>query len=299
MSFYVRKVFLLISLCWFVASAIVDAQTWMRGSVAILSVTGEVTVQESGGALQQWHAADPLPQYASGLVQIRTELDDAVFLETSNQIFIYHQGAGSFVIERFEQEIESATTAGKSRMILNFRHGVLMVDNRALSAGSKMIVETPIGRISVNNGWWLMKLSYDEHHQMYYFSIECADGVLYLHALNDISYIISPKQRLSGAGLSSNPSIEASNISDAGHALFNRFAASVADSAPSKLPSDAFRAKMKPIEYVASPVSVNSEVSTTGRSTRPLLIEYAPRPAPVTPFRAVIRPPSDQEADLF
>ena len=126
-----------------------------------------------------------------------------------------------------------------------------------------------------------------------------ADGVLHLNALNDIRYSICSGQRLNGAGLSSNPSIEASEISDAGRQFFDRFAAAVAESAAFELSADDFLAKMVPIKYRARPASEPSERSAARRSTRPLLIEYAPRPAPLIPFRAVIQPPSTHEADLF
>ena len=299
MSIYLRNIRGLIALCWFVVSVTVHAETWMRGSVALLFLTGEVTVQESGEASRQLHAIDPLPQHVSGLLKIQAELGNASFLKTSNQVFMHHIGPGAVAIERFEQAIGPFAGAGKSRMILHFRRGVLVLDTRALSAGSQMIVETPIGRIAANNAWWLIEMSYDEYNQTYYFSIECADGVLHLNALNDMSYSIGSGQRLNGAGLSSNPSIEASEISNAGRQLFDQFATSVAESVAFELSVDVFRAKMVPITSGPRSVSELSELSVEGRSARPLLIEYAPRPTPLIPFRAVIRPPSEHEADLF
>ncbi len=166
MSFQHLKAFFFISACLVAALVTVQAEQWMRGAVVVTSVMGEVILEEVGGESLQLHSADSLPRYVSGLLRVRTQPKDAVFLKTSNRISIYNEGAGFFAIERFEQDIATSMDQGKSRMILNFRQGLLAVDNRALSSDSKMIVETPLGHISVKNGWWLMRITYDERRHI-------------------------------------------------------------------------------------------------------------------------------------
>ena len=154
-----------------------QAEEWVRGAVVVTSVRGDVLVEETGGASLQLHQGDDsLPRVASGLLQVSTQPDNALFLQTSNQISIYNEGAGFFAIERFEQDIGVSMDQGKSRMILNFRQGLLGVDNRTLSENSQMIVETPLGRLSTKHAWWVMTIIYEERSRIYNFSIECADG---------------------------------------------------------------------------------------------------------------------------
>lgn len=280
------------------ACGTVQAEEWMRGSAVVLSVAGEVDLQEVGRESLQLHSQDEMPRYVSGLLKVRTRSQDDIFLMTSNQISIYNKGASFFAIERFEQEVGSSLLQSKSRMILNFSQGSLIVDNRALSANSQMIVETPLGRISVKHGWWLMKIAYDEHSRIYDFSIECADGVLRFIDQRGHTYTLRNGQRLRGAGASSRPSIDVTELSDRGRESFEEFMEMAAETEASDLPEDAFRSEMKPLKHADS-VAVAIEIPADGITKRPLVIEYAPQSAPVTQYRAVIRPPSSHQADLF
>lgn len=271
----------------------------MRGAVAVAAVQGEPRLEEVGGETLQLSSESPLPRHVLGLLKVRTEVGDSAFLKTSNQISIYNEGAGYFAIERFEQEVADSMDAGKSRMIFNFRQGLLVVDNRALSENSQMIVETPLGRMSVKNGWWLMDIAYDERSRIYDFSIECADGVLRFNDLTGDTYTLRNGQRLRGAGASSRPSIEVAEISEKASELFEDFAAMEVAVAELDLSVEVFRAKMKSMQHTISQVNAPAEVSEARGSKRPLVIEYAPQSAPVTPFRAEVRPPSSYQADLF
>jgi hypothetical protein len=287
-----RKVFFILFAALFAAVAMLQAQDWMRGAVVVTSVAGEVMVEEAGGESLQMNPADSLPRAVSGLLQIRTKEKDAVFLKASNQISIYHEGAGFFAIERFEQDVGTSIDQGKSRLIFNFRQGLLMVDNRVLSDDSQMIVETPVGRISVKNGWWLMEIAYDQRSYRYDFSIECADGVLRFTGRNGNTYALRNRQRLRGAGESSHASIEVSEISD-------EFALMEADAVALQLSAEIFLPKMKRLRQVESEVAETYQAPEGSAVKRPLVIEYAPQSAAVTPFRAVIRAPSSVQADLF
>jgi hypothetical protein len=106
-------------------------------------------------------------------------------------------------------------------------------------------------------------------------------------------------QRLRGAGASGRPSIEVGAISEDASELFEDFAAMELSVAELDLSPEAFRAQMKPMQLSRSGADVSASGTATRGSKRPLLIEYAPQSAPVTPFRAVIRPPSSYQADLF
>ena len=299
MSVQHLKVFSLIATCLIAAFASVQAEQWMRGAVVVTSVAGEVILEEVGGESLQLHSAASLPRHVSGLLKVRTQAKDAVFLKTSNRISIYNEGAGFFAIERFEQDVATSLDQGKSRMILNFRQGLLAVDNRALSDDSQMIVETPLGRISVKNGWWFMRIAYDERSHIYDFSIECADGVMRFTDQQGATYTLRNGQRLRGAGASLRPSIEVAEISDDGSELFEEFAGMEADAAVLEFPPEVFLPKMKPLKHARSEVAAPPEASEGGGPKRPLVIEYSPQSAPVTPYRAVIRPPSSYQADLF
>lgn len=276
----------------------VQAEEWVRGSAAVTSVVGEVDLEEVGSESLRLDSTNALPQHIAGLLKVSTQSKDAVFLVTSNQISIYNEGAGYFAIERFEQDVATSMSGGKSRMILNFREGLLVVDNRALSADSQMIVETPLGRISVKNGWWLMKIEYDERSRIYDFLIACADGVLRFNDQRGHTYTLRNGQRLRGAGASSRPSVEIAEISDVSAEIFEEFTVIAAEASALDLTVDSFRAQMIPLKHVGSE-AVATETSAPRSSKRPLMIEYAPQSAPVTPYRAVIQPPSSYQADLF
>jgi hypothetical protein len=299
MSFQPLKALSLITVCLFAVFTTVHAEEWVRGAAAVTSVTGEVILEAVGGESLQLDSADSLPRYVSGLLKVRTQSKDAVFLKTSNRISIYNEGAGFFAIERFEQDVATSTDQGKSRMILNLRQGLLAVDNRALSSDSQMIVETALGRISVKNGWWLMEIVYDERSHLYDFSIECADGVLRFTDRGGDTYTLRNGQRLRGAGASSRPSIEVAGISEDAIEFFEEFAEMAAEATALELPAEAFRAQMQPLKHAGRTDSAPAETATARTTKRPLVIEYAPQSAPVTPFRAVIRPPSSYQADLF
>ena len=299
MSSYSLKIFSVVTACLSSAVAMLQAEEWMRGAAVVTSVMGAVTLQEVGGESLQMHSADALPRPVSGLLKVRTQSKDAVFLKTSNRISIYNEGAGFFAIERFEQDVATSMDQGKSRMILNFRQGLLAVDNRALSEDSQMIVETPLGRISVKDGWWLMKIGYDKRSHIYDFSVECADGVLRFTNHSGETYTLRNGQRLRGAGASARASIEVSEMSDEASEFFEEFVVMEADAVALKLSPEVFLSKMKSLEHAQGEVAAISKAPEGSAAKRPLVIEYAPQSAPVTPFRAVIRPPSSYQADLF
>ena len=300
MSAHFLKVFLVIPACLLAALATAQAEEWMRGAVVVTAAEGDVVLEEVGGEPWGLQPEDSLPHYMSGLLKIDARLKGSVFLRTSNRISIYNEGDGFFAIERFEQDVAKSMDQGKSRMILNFRRGFLVVDNRALSDSSQMIVETPVGRISVKNGWWLMRIAYDDRSHIYDVSIECADGVLRFTDQGGGTYTLRNGQRLRGAGASSRLSIEVAEISDEARESFEEFAMMEVGAEAMELSDEALRSKMKSLAHANGATPAAGETSNaSGTGKRPLLIEYAPQSAPVTPFRAERRPPSGYQADLF
>ena len=288
---------------WVLLNALTQAQAekWARGAVVVTSVRGDVLVEETGGASLQLHQGDDsLPRVVSGLLQVSTQPDNALFLQTSNQISIYNEGVGFFAIERFEQDIGVSMDQGKSRMILNFRQGLLGVDSRTLSENSQMIVETPLGRLSTKRAWWVMTIIYDERSRIYNFSIECADGVVRFNDQRGHTYILRNGQRLSGAGASARASIEVGEMSEDGSELFEDFAKMKEEGEALGLTAETFRPKMKALNYSNQGKGTRAEaVQPINISKPPVLIEYAPQTTSVTPYRAVIRRPSAYEADMF
>ena len=115
MSFYLRKVSIVLFANLLLAVTAIPAQEWVRGAVAVVSVKGEVAFEEIGGETLQMDSADSVPRYLSGFLKVRTQIGDSVFLRTSNQISIYNQGVGELTIERFEQDVEAIVGGGADR----------------------------------------------------------------------------------------------------------------------------------------------------------------------------------------
>jgi hypothetical protein len=282
-----------------VALAPLSAEEWMHGAVAVTSVTGEVLLEEVGGQSTVLHPTDSFPRYLSGLLKLRTQSKAGVFLNASNQMSIYHEGPGFFALERFEQEVAGPVDYGTSRMILNFRQGLLAVDNRELSANSQLIVETPLGRISARDGWWYIKIGYDPGNQMYDFSIQCRDGFLRYTHPSGATYVLRAGQRLFGVGALAHVSIEVAEIADDGSDCYQQFAKMAADASQYELTAEMFRSKMNPLQHFRNTRTVTPNSAGVHTAKRPLLIEYSPQAKPVTPFRAVIISPSTDQADVF
>ena len=57
--------------------------------------------------------------------------------------------------------------------------------------------------------------------------------------------------------------------------------------------------QLQPIEKAVSRLSVAPAVQASDSTRRPIVIEHASEPSPVTPFRGEIAPPSAWQADLF
>jgi hypothetical protein len=299
-------VFPLLLVCVLTLAGVASAADWMTGAVVVELVEGAVVLEEVGADSAELEIVQ-LPQYTSGLLRLRTQADGAVFFRTSNSISVYNEGPGFFAVERFEQEVDArgefdltGEESGQSRMILHMREGLLVVDSRGLGDLSRVIVEVPLGRISVNKGWWMMQISQHERTKAYSFSLACADGVLRFTDRKGAKYTLSAGQRLSGVGSSERPSIAVAEISTEARSAFQRFSDLAATLATEELSAVALRAKMNPMVNVTKKVDpLLGTTRKTPAGKRPLIIEYAPQPPPVSESRGIICPPLADQTDLF
>ncbi len=308
MSLFASRTGLILGGIFFALIGRGHAEQWVRGSVAVTAVSGELQLESLGGQPYEMGSVS-LPYYSMGLLSARVAAEGEIFMEASNHVRMDCQGAGFFAIERFEQEGDftgdwflSDIEAGQSRMIFSLRSGMLAVDSRSLSEASQLIAETPFGRITVGKALWIIGVRRDERKRTYSFDVLCAEGALRLTDKTGASYKILGGQRISGVGTSDQPSIEVAEITDEGRERFDDFSALSERLEALDVSAEALAEQMEPL---LNKVAVESETedrlpnSAGNDGRRPILIEYAPRAAPVTPFRGEARPPSAYEADLF
>ncbi len=262
---------------------------WTNGAIALRCLSGESTLEVVGGEMVRIGPAESF-HYSKGGVRFVSQEGSVVVVATSNDLLMLVESPGFFAIERFEQAV-SAGNLDQSRTILNLREGLLVVDNRLLPASSKLVIETPVGRLAVNASLWFMRLEYDERSRIFDFSIGCADGVVRFIDTNREIYELRAGQRLAGAGSSASLSIEIGEIGEIGHDVFNRFEMFVSEDELGALDTELFREHMKPLSVRRTSVEAVSFSESVKDGLRPILIEYAPRAAPVIPYRGVTKKP--------
>ncbi len=280
------------------------AQTWVRGALYLHAVDGEVKLSELGGESQVLGAAQ-VPVGASGLATCSAAYGSSAFFSTSNRSHIYFEGEGSFAVERLEQiapdpavwKAEPQET-DQSRMIINFRAGTLIVDSRNMVESSQCLIETPLGRLTVKRALWQMNIMFDPRSHIFNFTITCSSGRVRFTDLQGQQYTMRTGQRLVGAGSRTSPSIEVGEITDRTreqmqryHILAKAYMAAGDDLA-------LYLDRLQPIGTVAAQPSV-THIRSTESTRRPIVIEHASEPKPVTPFRGELAPPSKWQADLF
>ncbi len=297
------------SIAGLAADALAQEPIWMRGAVAVVRCDEGVRLTPLGADALAVEV-DALPLYLPGLLTVETATAERVMLRASNGVLIDYQGAGYLSLERFEQFtkaegewLSGVEEPGQSRMIFNLRSGRLVLDQRQLVEASQLIVETPIGRIyAKKRALWMIEMFKDERKRTYSFNIHCVDGDVRLLDRMGRTFTIRSGQRLSGAGSSSTPSIEVAEMTSDAVESMEDFAFRVAGVSELTLEEAPMLAAMSLLEYrgeesPALPGERSAPKSAGER--RPLVIEYAPRPQPVTAFQGLARPPSSYEADLF
>lgn len=282
------------------------AAEWVRGALTLHEVSGEVVVAELGGSATEM-GAGVTPVSMSALVNCEAPHDVSAFFSASNRSFVLFEGTGSFAVERFEQELPDAATwqsagreAGQSRMIVNLRSGRIAIDARNMSDSSQYLVETPLGRITVRRALWQMRIEFDPRSQIFDFTITCSDGRVRFTDLQGQQYTLRTGQRLSGAGAKATPSIEVGESTDRTREQMQQFRQLIDAHATAAGELEAYKPYFRAINLgsaVVAPPATESRQSDSGR--RPIVIEHAKDPEPVTPFRGEVRAPSAYQADIF
>jgi hypothetical protein len=286
-----------------VLAAQLSAQSWVRGALYLHAVEGEITLSELGGEPSVLGAAQA-PVAASGLATCSGEYGSSAFFSTSNRSHIYFEGTGSFAVERLEQIAPDQAVweaepqeAGQSRMIINFRAGTIISDNRNMIESSQCLVETPLGRLTVKRALWQMNIVFDPRSQIFDFRIICSSGRVRFTDLQGQHYTLRTGQRLVGAGSRMTPSIEVGEATDDSREQMERYhdLANIYVDAGDELAL--YLKRLQPIKKVVQ--SLSQDVVSTESTRRPIVIEHASEPNPVTPFRGELAPPSEWQADFF
>lgn len=280
------------------------AETWVRGSVAILEGAGGVTITVPGeeASFQSFEQTAYLP----GIFYGRAESGGSILFHTSNGITAAFNGEGVFSVERFEgiiaanAEGEDQLVETQGRMILGLRRGELLVDTRSLTGDSKFVVETPMGRISCVQAILRIEIKHHYRSGIYDFTISSAEGIVRFTDLRQQVYTIYARQRVSGAGSYAAPAIEVGEQMEDIRESFDAFLATL-----SRLDFKAIdRAKLLSLRRTLPGLkdpSINelSVPTMSSGAKRPRVIEFAPRAENITPFRADIKAPTSYQAELF
>ncbi|MGZ0708473.1 hypothetical protein ACWPKO_09050 [Coraliomargarita sp. W4R53] len=287
------------------AASSLNAQMWVTGAVTLHEMSGEVSLQQLG-ARDDSLGPGELPVSIAGLINCQASYGSSAYFSTSNRTHLYFEGKGSFAIERFEQLMPDLKAweadereAGQSRMILNFRAGDLIVDNRNMLDSSQCLVETPLGRLTVKGALWQMQIVFDARSQIFDFTITCSEGRVRFTDLQGQHYTLRAGQRLAGAGSRITPSIEVGENTDRSLEQMQRY---------QTLSDEHFAAGDRLAPYLEHIQSIDQAARqavfvpaqrANESMRRPIVIEYADEPSPVTPFRGQLKSPSGPQADLF
>lgn len=278
---------------------------WTQGAFLIHEISGGVGLSELGKSSLDVESAD-LPVGIRGRFTCQADPGAAVFLSASNRMFVQLQGPGEFGVERFEQtepepSVWSSTDqeSGQSRMLFSLRSGNLFMDTRELNETSRVAVETPIGRIAVGRALWQMRIDFDQRSGIFSFEIACSEGSLSFTSRRDSNYPLRAGQRLSGAGGWTDPGVDVVEMTTNNREAIEEFL-----STRSNAKNDAARLEyyLRFMDELLSGGGAPIDTRTTPRGrgdAGPVIIEYAPKPETLTPFRGEIPAPSESQADIF
>jgi len=283
-----------------------SAGVWVRGSAVALESSGEVQIVVPASGLS--YESFEQPNYFPGTFSCRAQQGGTVLIQLSNRVRFAFRGEGFFSVERVEslfadnQAVDASLGATKDRMILNLRRGTLIIDSRELSEASRLVLETPFGRIIAAKAVLLVQIEFDHRSGIYDFTISSAEGMARLHDHRRQSYEIYPGQRLSGAGSYLTPAIEVGKQMNEIREEFQAYFKTLEQLDPARIDLQRLQAHLKVLprlEHTATAARLSAERSGGTIRKRPRIIEFAPSAGPITPFRAEVRPPSDFQADLF
>lgn len=283
----------------------ISAETWVQGSVIVHSVDGAAVFSELGVAPYNI-VSEKTPVPLGGLFSCRVDDHSSVFFSTSNRMFVQYEGVGSFSVERFdqveprsEQWQSEGAEVGQSRTIYYLRNGTIAVDLRSMAETSQCMIELPLGRVSLKRALIGIQIEYDPRGEIFSFVFACIDGQMRFIDNRGQTYTLRRGQRLTGAGSRMTPSIEVGEMSADWSERVENFQEMIEEyREPAGLLS-AYQPHFQVINRsnVAATSTPRSDVTLSTR--RPIVIQRAREPAPVTPFRGEIPPPSAIQAGIF
>lgn len=284
----------------FVPGLALSASEWWQGAFIIRKYTEGIDAQLLGG--QQINFDEAItPIHASGLIKLSANEGESIFLSASNGLSLYFEGLGDLAFERFEQlKRANSNTIGPSNVILNFRSGVLLIDNRSELQDSNLIIETPIGRLISNNSLICLKINQNTKNQLINFSFLCGQGTVTYALMDGSTYSILQGQRMIGVGTFDSPMIEISEASPAMKIDIERFESVLEKNIISMDEMVGLESYMKKIyrKEALTEELIYSE-ATLSEQKQPMVIEYVPRPQPVEHYRGALKPLTVEELELF
>lgn len=298
----IRRWFVLGFALFIWAGCLVGEERWVRGGVAVKAISGVAKFNEVGALPYDLDAKEEWV-YASGVFRIVAKEKAVVALVTSHQVSVLNEGPGFFAVERFDH-IENSEGAGSSRTIFNLRQGTVIVDDRGLDSASKLILETPVGRVASSGALWTMTVRYEERSRIFTFSVACAEGTVRFTDVNRESYVLRLGQRIAGAGASTSPAVEVGENGEREQDIFGRFEEAFSDKQWATVDRERLSNEVKLVTNNVAVSKAASDLEIESDGKRPILIEFALRPDRVTPFQGVSRVPSfyvvaeGEEADV-
>ena len=290
---------------WLLCISSLTAVERVRGGLTLHEVTGQVDLKELGKDTTRLSLGQ-MPITTMGLIECEARPGASAFFTASNRTAIYFGGSGSFAVERFEQVMPQLSDwnadtveASQSWMIVNFRGGDLIVDNRNKLESSQFLVETPIGRLTSKGSLWQMRILFERRSQIFDFTITCAEGRVRFTDLQGQQYTLHTGQRLGGAGSRMNPSVEVGEITMRSLEQMQLYQHLAGQYMAATNNLTQYLGHLQVIEQTARRTSALPLADRLNSARRPIVIEYAKEPEPVTPFRGEVKPPSAYQADLF
>ena len=284
----------------FVPGLALSASEWWQGAFIIRKYTEGIDAQLLGG--QQINFDEAItPIHASGLIKLSANEGESIFLSASNGLSLYFEGLGDLAFERFEQlKRANSNTIGPSNVILNFRSGVLLIDNRSELQDSNLIIETPVGRLISNNSLICLKINQNTKNQLINFSFLCGEGTVTYALMDGLTYSILQGQRMIGVGTFDSPMIEISEALPAMKIDIERFESVLEKNIISMDEMVGLESYMKKIyrKEALTEELIYSE-ATLSEQKQPMVIEYVPRPQPVEHYRGALKPLTVEELELF
>ena len=284
----------------FVPGLALSASEWWQGAFIIRKYTEGIDAQLLGG--QQINFDEAItPIHASGLIKLSANEGESIFLSASNGLSLYFEGLGDLAFERFEQlKRANSNTIGPSNVILNFRSGVLLIDNRSELQDSNLIIETPVGRLISNNSLICLKINQNTKNQLINFSFLCGEVTVTYALMDGSTYSILQGQRMIGVGTFDSPMIEISEASPAMKIDIERFESVLEKNIISMDEMVGLESYMKKIyrKEALTEELIYSE-ATLSEQKQPMVIEYVPRPQPVEHYRGALKPLTVEELELF